>query len=518
MKRRTFIQSSSAMSLPFFVGSTPFVAVGKNKLFDLIGDDNDKVLVLVQLQGGNDGLSAIIPLDQYDNLAQVRSNLLVPRSSILEFEDTNGFGPSMGGMKEMWDGGKLNIVQGVAYPNQNRSHFRSLDIWNSASEPDEFLTTGWMGRYFDLNHNSYPDGYPSSDCPDPFALTVGSIVSETCQGEVSNFSLALTDPFNPGTVNLGEQGDVPDNCYGRELTYIRDVARQTNAYSDVITRAAEQGNNLSSKYADDNRLADRLKNVARLISGGLQTKIYVVQIGGFDLHANQVVDGNPGQGRQSELLGFLSDAICAFQDDCVKLGIDQRVVGMTYSEFGRRIKSNESLGSDHGTAAPMFIFGSCINPVVLGNNPEISAQVDSQEGVAMQFDFRSVYASILMDWFGINEDQVREVLFNDFQHLAIIAGCNSVSTHEPDDEPIQFELFPNPASDYVKLELEIKSPWVRIELYDIRGSLLQIISNKEIGKGKHSITIPTHDLAAGSYVIRISDALHQRTKKFVKLN
>jgi len=170
MKRRSFIQTSSAVSLPFVVGGTKYVAVGKNKLFDLIGDDNDRVLVMVQLQGGNDGLASIVPLDQFDNLMQVRSNVMIPQNNLLNITDTLSMHSSMGSMKELFDDGNLNIIQGVAYPDQNRSHFRSTDIWHSASEPDEYLTTGWMGRYFDINHSSFPEGYPNNDCPDPFAL------------------------------------------------------------------------------------------------------------------------------------------------------------------------------------------------------------------------------------------------------------------------------------------------------------------------------------------------------------
>ncbi len=517
MKRRSFIQSSSALSLPFLVGNMPFTAVGKNKLFNLIGEENDKVLVLVQLQGGNDGLTTLIPIDQYDQLAQVRSNVLVPESSILKISDTIGFHPSMQSMQEVWDAGQLNIIQSVAYPNQNRSHFRSTDIWHTASEPDEFLTTGWMGRYFDLNYNSYPEGYPNSDCPDPFALTIGTIVSETCQGTFSNFSLTLTDPYNPGTVNIGEQGEAPNNCFGRELTYVREIARQTNAYSEVISGAANSGNNLSNKYPQQNNLAEKLKIVARLISGGLQTKIYVVQIGGFDLHSEQVVNGDPTQGNQTQLLNQLSDAICAFQDDCTKLGIAERVVGMTYSEFGRRIRSNESFGTDHGTAAPVLVFGSCVNPEIVGDNPEIDNQVGVQEGVPMQYDFRSVYATIMMDWFEIPEEQVREVLFEDFQRLPIIAGCNSVSNENVEDSPLQLDLFPNPAHGFVKLQLELNSSNVRIDLFDARGSLIKNISNKSIGKGSHEITIATQHLPAGSYFVRVTDADNQVTRKFVKM-
>ena len=142
-------------------------------------------------------------------------------------------------------------------------------------------------------------------------------------------------------MNIGEPGDFQNNCYGREVDFVRDIARQTNAYSDTIKTAANAGNNISTKYGDDNALAQKLKIVARLISGGLKTKIYVVQLGGFDLHSNQVAEGDPRLGNQANLLATLSDGLCAFQEDLVQLGIDDRVVGMTYSEFGRRIRSNQ---------------------------------------------------------------------------------------------------------------------------------------------------------------------------------
>ena len=515
MKRRSFIQSSSAMSIPFVVGGTSYVAVGKNKLFDLIGDDNDKIIVLVQLLGGNDGLSAVIPIDQYDNLVQVRSNVLVPQSSIINATDELGFHPSMTGMAQMWNQDQLAILQGVAYPNQNRSHFRSTDIWNSASASDEFISTGWIGRYYDLNHDAYPEGYPNDDQSDPFALSIGTIISETCQGSLSNFSLALTDPFNPGSVNIGQEGDVPDNCYGRELTFIKDIAKQTNAYSDTILAAAESGNNLSNKYDDDNLLAQKLKNVARLISGGLETKIYVVQLGGFDLHSNQAEIGDTTTGRQAVLLKTLSDAICAFQDDCVKLGIDDRVMGMTFSEFGRRIRSNQSTGTDHGTAAPLFVFGSCVNSSILGDNAIINIDASINEGVPMQFDFRSVYASMLMDWFGVDELDIRNVLFDDFQHLPIVT-CELVSTDDPLQDIISLETYPNPFDNYFTIAFTSENKKYRISLYDAIGSELKIISYQNFTFGRHELRVPTHELVAGIYFIRVADQKNQKTIRLIK--
>lgn len=502
------------MSLPFVVGGVPFTAAGKNKLFDLIGDDNDRVLVLVQLQGGNDGLATLIPIDQYDNLMQVRPNVQVPRNSILDFTDNLGFHPAMTAMQEVWDNGKLGVIQGVAYPDQNRSHFRSTDIWHTASEPDEFLTTGWMGRYFDINHGEFPVGFPNADCPDPFALSVGSVISETCQGTVSNFSLAVSDPFNPGSVNLGTESAVPDNCYGRELTYIRDIARQTNAYADVIKAAAERGNNLSNKYTQDN-FSQKMRTVARLISGGLQTKIFVVQLGGFDLHSAQVENGTPTVGRQAELLQTLSEGICAFQEDCVQLGIDDRVMGMTYSEFGRRIRSNESDGTDHGTAAPILVFGSCVNPSIIGDNADISVQATVAEGVAMQFDFRSVYATMLMDWFGISEEQVRTVLFDDFQHLPLLT-CSAVATDDQESDRFDMSVAPNPFGAYFDLKFTGTGDNLRISLYDALGSELRIISNQKFTSDQHHIRIPTSELPGGIYFVRIAGRSQQKTIRVIK--
>lgn len=517
MKRRSFIKTLGAVSVPFTVGMNTFTAVARNPLFDLMDGDSDKVLVLIQLQGGNDGLSTLIPLDQYGALTQVRNNILMPEDSILPLTELNGLHPAMGAMKEVWDKGKLNVVQSVAYPNQNRSHFRSTDIWNSASEPDEFLTSGWMGRYFDLDHSAFPEGYPNEENPDPFALTIGSIISETCQGIYTNYSMTVVDPFEPGNVNVGEQGDVPNTCYGNELSYIREVARQTNAYSEVISSAAEAGNNLSEKYDAGESLARKLRTVARLISGGLKTKVYVVQLGGFDLHGSMVDSDVGDTGMQADLLAALSNAVCAFQDDCELLGIDERVVGMTYSEFGRRIRSNESYGSDHGTAAPLFVFGSCVEPGIVGANPEIDPDVESNAGVPMLHDFRSVYASILMDWFSISQEDVENVLFDQFQHLPIIRGCEAVGSGLG-REKIDFELYPNPAQNFVQLALNSleSSQHLHISLFDVLGSELKIISSQHFDSGQHKIKVNLHELVPGTYYIRVAGKHAVRTRKIVK--
>jgi uncharacterized protein (DUF1501 family) len=358
LNRRDFIKLSSlaSASLPIALSGFPLFANEKPNEYNF-AVENDNVLVLIQLQGGNDGLNTVFDLNQYDNLQNVRSNLIIPETELLTVDGTTRFHPSMTGIQSIWEQEKLAVIQNVGYPDQNRSHFRSTDIWNSASNSDEYVSTGWIGRFFSENHAEFPENYPTAENPHPFAITIGKTVSETCQGKNANFSMALVDPDNPGSALVSNTGAIPNNCYGDALSFVNDTISQTNAYADVIINASNLGSNLSEKYTDS-ELAEKLKHVAKLISGGIKTKVFVVQIGGFDTHDNQVIEGETKTGEHAELLQELSDAMFAFQDDLELLNIDEKVIGMTYSEFGRRIRSNAGLGTDHGTAAPLFVFGT----------------------------------------------------------------------------------------------------------------------------------------------------------------
>jgi uncharacterized protein (DUF1501 family) len=485
--------------------------------------ESDKVLVLVQLQGGNDGLNTLIDLNQYSALQAVRGNLLIPEQRVLDLEhDGFGFHPSMTGMKELWERGTLGMVQNVGYPNQNRSHFRSTDIWNSGSAADEYLKTGWMGRYFDLDFAGYPIGYPTPEHPHPFALTIGKTVSETCQGATANYSLALEDPFNPGTALVGAQGDIPADCYGEVLTFINGTVRQTNAYAEAIRRAAEAGNNLSTKYAEagDTALGTALKHVARLISGGLLTRLYIVQLGGFDTHDNQVVAGATETGKHAELLLELSDAIAAFQDDVELLGLSGRVLGLTYSEFGRRIRSNAGLGSDHGTAAPHFLFGSCAKKQILGDAPEIDTQVGIEDGVPMQYDFRNMFGTLLNQWLGASGGEVSSLLLSSYAPLPIIReGCISTSGVLPQHEASlgEFHLFPNPATGFVTVNFTGSGQQVTLRLFDALGSVLREVASRTYSPGRHSVKLPLNELPVGTYYLHIESMGQTRSRRFTKI-
>ncbi len=518
MKRRNFLQTTAATSLPILLNGMGLSTLPKSSIFSAINGESDRVLVLIQLNGGNDGLNTIIPLDQYDKLSQFRSNILIPESDLISLTTETAMHPAMTGLKSLYDDAKLGIIQSVGYPNQNRSHFRSSDIWTTASNADEFLSTGWMGRYFESKFPNYPEGYPNEDCADPFALTIGSLISETCQSTSSNYSLALTDPFSPTELNITEPGQIPtDTCYGYELNFVQQSILQTNAYADTVLSAANNGANLAN-YPEGNSLAEQLKIVSLLIAGGLQTSVYVVNLGGFDTHANQVVEGESTIGEHALLMQTLSDAIAAFQEDLKLLGLEERVVGMTFSEFGRRIRSNDSFGTDHGSAAPLMVFGSCVNPTILGTNPEIPDQVEIQDGVQMQFDFRSIYGSVLMDWFDVSEDDVKNLLYTEFQYLPILQVCNTTSTLDSNRfiEEIDAYNMPNPFRNTTQIVFTTKSEWAKVSVFDPIGQEIRVLANRQFSEGEHRITFEAHGLAAGNYYFRIVTKDRMKTKLMVK--
>lgn len=491
-------------------------ALARPSLFDEIDPDNDRVLVLIQLNGGNDGLNTIIPLDQYDTLANLRSNIIIPEGNVLAGTGTLGFHPEMTGFKEIFDQGKLNIVQSVGYPNQNRSHFRSMDIWQSGSPADISWTTGWVGRYFDLDHPGFPEEYPNEDFPHPFAITMGSVVSETCQGIASNFSMTLNDPFALSPLAESNETDVPETPYGEELTFLRTTIAQSNEYGATITEAADKGAN-QVNYPDTN-LAFQLKNIALLISGGLQTKVYIASLGGFDTHANQVVEGSTGIGDHATLLKTLSDAVLAFQQDLQAHGIEDRVIGLTFSEFGRQIRSNFSFGTDHGTAAPLFVFGSCANPQVLGANPEISPDTEVQEGVPMQYDFRDIYGSVLEDWFGIPTENIQQLLHQDYQRIPIISDCRlATSTESIVEDPIEISAFPNPFRENIQIQFKSTGGHVRLSIFNAIGSELAVLVDKTLSPGQHTISWNSRHFAPGNYYYRYQEGAQHTTKMIIKI-
>ncbi|HTY00900.1 MAG TPA: DUF1501 domain-containing protein, partial [Bacteroidota bacterium] len=348
MNRRDFLQHTlSAGTVSFMLGGFTVKAYGRTPLLDalLSAADVDRVLVLVQLIGGNDGLNMVIPLDQYPQLMAARSNIVVDQTKVLQLTAATGLHPAMTGFQGLYGAGQLTVIQGVSYPNPNFSHFRATDIWLTGADYNQILDTGWLGRYLEQEFPGYPGGYPSTTAPDPLGIQIGSAVTPALDGDSVSMGLAITNP-NSSYILPGGSDAPPATPAGHELTFVREVAQQAQAYGSSIKTAAGKATNLSTKYPakGTNPLADQLRIVAQLIAGGLRTRLYVVNLGGFDTHSAQVVGTDTSTGAHAKLLGQLSDGITAFMDDITLLGVASKVIGMTFSEFGRRIKSNASLG------------------------------------------------------------------------------------------------------------------------------------------------------------------------------
>jgi hypothetical protein len=316
---------------------------------------------------------------------------------------------------------------------------------------------------------------------------------------------------------VNNQSDPAPNSYaGKELTFIRETYRQTQRYGDVIKTANAKVTS-QMPYPTGNTLADQLKIVARLIKGGLKTKIYLVSYGGFDTHANQVNTGDTSGGNHARLLGNVSNAIKAFQDDLRFLSIDKRVVGMTYSEFGRRIKSNASNGTDHGAAAPLFVFGEMVQSGVSGNNPDIPLNATVSDNVPYQYDFRSVYASILSNWLCVDAGMLNSVMLKQFQNLPLTkTGTCSVLT--PVGEPDQLVVpFPNPFYNTLKIQFKTAGGHTLIQVLDGSGRLVKILIDQVMDPGTFETQYSGQHLPAGVYYIRLQNEIVQQVKTVIKV-
>lgn len=514
MKRRAFFKSAAAASvLPMSLNGMSLRTFGENSLLGVLGkrgNMSDRVLVLIQLNGGNDGLNMVIPIDQYSNLSKARSNVIIEESKVLGLNGTSktGLHPKMTGLQQMFNNGLVSTIQGIGYPQPNFSHFRATDIWMSASDSDKMVATGWMGRYLDKRYPNFPTGYPNSTMPDPVAVQIGPLVSLNFMGPSVSMGMAITDPtsfYNLVDGNTGSSGSTPKDL---ELAFIRDLTQQTNQYASVVKGAAAKGKNLSTKYGTGNSLADQLKIVARLINGGLKTPVYMVSLGGFDTHSNQVDSTDSTSGTHATLMQKLSDAIAAFQDDIKLMGVSDRVVGLTFSEFGRRIQSNASGGTDHGAAAPMFVFGEAVQPGIIGNNPTIPGTTTVNDNVPMQFDFRQVYASVLQDWFELPAADIKTLLNGaDFNTLPIFKN-NPVGIDDLADLMTQIEIsnvWPNPTTGRFSLSFNSDGGGkLGVAVYNPLGERVIFHEPKEYGVGSFEIELDLSGMRKGNYIVQLT--------------
>ncbi len=407
--RRRFLRTSVlggalAWTLPGFVHKTfaalDEAAAGSATQF-ATGKDSP-ILVILQLAGGNDGLNTVIPFTD-DAYHRARPNLAIPESKVLRVSDSLGLNPAMPGLAGLIAEGRGSIVQGVGYPNPNRSHFRSTEIWQRASvDPREHH--GWVGRYF--------DACCSGEDP-TVGIAIGRSTPEAFVGpQPLGVTLENPDRFrianDPGDLasQLAEAGDAAARLDGSEneggsIEMLDGGAAATGSTFDFIDRvaldtriASDQIAEITRKHkgGDDyprTRLAQQLRLIGQLIAGGMTTRVYYAGMGGFDTHAGQF-------NRHAQLLGNVDEAISAFVKDLRAQGNFNRVLLMTFSEFGRRVAENNSGGTDHGAAAPLFMVGGGLKSGVFGTTPSLTDLTNGD--LKYGTDFRSVYASVLEDW------------------------------------------------------------------------------------------------------------------------
>jgi len=423
MKRRDFLHNLSHLGAASLFASD--LAFGSNLYNSNSYLSNTlssgKVLVLVKLNGGNDGLNTVIPLNQMSNLNNARPHVILPDNKIINLGEKDlGLHPELSGFKSLFDEKRLKIIQNVGYETPDFSHFRSMDIWESASDYNKFVTSGWIARYLENKHPEFPETYPNSSFPDPLSIEL-RYPSILLTGNKSFTSYIARDPEDFEEIisdfNINYE---KTNIRETKLDYIQQVGRQTNLYGTRVKQAYEAG--VCNFEFSPSNLGFQFEKVTKLISGGLNTRIYLVELGGFDTHDAQVDQSDHTKGEHSILMKTLNDAVLTFMQNMDDIGRSDDLLVMTYSEFGRTIVSNGSLGTDHGTAAPLFVFGNKVDSTILGNNPDIPSNAEWQDNLATEFDFRQVYSSIMNQWLTVNPTTEEDVLFKKFDQLPIIQG------------------------------------------------------------------------------------------------
>ncbi len=407
---------ASGFLAPSFITRTALALDGQPGFTDggpvmLDPTKNNRILVVLQLSGGNDGINTLVPFGD-PAYATLRPTLGLPTNEVLKLTDQVGLHPNLKHFKGLYDQGRLAVIQGVGYPNPNRSHFRSMDIWHSA-RPESFERSGWLGRYVS-----------ACQCAQDNALPAISV------GDQLNTMFWTDTTLVPAVASIGAFSFLTDTKYKNDRTFqlqtlqnIYNQAGSWSQYESLIRRGtlnALAGSDelqkvaatyqTAVKYPANNGLANQLKTVAQVIAGNLGTRLFSVSQGGFDTHANE-------KATHDRLMTQMDDAVDAFLQDLANMNKQDDVVIMTFSEFGRRARQNGSAGTDHGTAEPMFIIGNKVHGGVYGGYPSLS-DLDNNGDLKFNADFRSVYAGVLQDQVGVSPGPV---LGGSFDPLKVIA-------------------------------------------------------------------------------------------------
>ena len=545
MKRRDFLKLSATTSA---MGLLPLELSAMLKSVNIDSCDNsNRKLVLINLAGGNDGLNTIIPINDYDTYANLRPSIKISDSgtnSYLMLDNTLpdsqliGLHPALTGFKSLYDKGWMRVLQSVGYPAQNKSHFASTDIYSTGNDGNSWSNgneSGWIGRFMETYYaNELNNLYP-------LGVQIGSnktslgFHGEAEHGLAINISGQDPSGFYSELSGLGgtPPSVIPNSDYGLELQYIIDTDRLSNQYSQAISNAFNSGNNTSSYPNTD--LSNQLKTVARLISGGLETKIYIVRIGGFDTHNNQNEGANTIQGKHNDLLTEVSEAIEIFFNDLDSQSLSDDVVGLTFSEFGRKAKENGNFGTDHGEIAPMFVFGKPINGGVSGNNVDLSEATSDNnfQLETVQFDYRQTFGTLLQNFLGSNDTVIDTAFFNYTNNqsftnskinelikdsFSVEADCYSqtlaLDEFNPQTPYKEWFVYPNPVRNLLQVHSTKELAIIQYRVLNNRSQII-LQGTHHLKNGKLEVNIER--LKSGVYFIQIISDGKKETHKILKL-
>ena len=560
MQRRNFLKKL-AISIPFTISGIPLKLMADNPLSRLAAQSsNDRVLIILQLHGGNDGLNSLIPVEAYDLYYSKRANIAIPEKKYIPLDATLpaaaqvGLHPAMQPMKALYDQGRVAFVQGVSYKNNNGSHFRGRDIWFMGGGADDYFGSGWVGRYLqqEFAPETYPDDFPNPDMLDPLAIEMGSDVSLIFHqdGNIpASISLDNPERFFDLVDNLEGFDDVEidrrgipppalnPSPYWQELNWILQLEDKSEDYAERLYEVYQQGRESTVTYPETyplnapagskrNPLTPQLKLIARLLDGGCKTKVFMVKIGGFDTHAEQVESYDPTMGVHAALMYHISGAMKAFQEDLRVKGLEDRVLTVSTSEFGRRIYSNGSFGTDHGTGGPIFIFGKGVKPGVVGAVPDMT-----EGNIQMQYDYRQVFANLLKDWMLVDETKINnDIFFKNFINGAREDGtgfyeplplANQVITGVDDFVSTRFILencYPNPAKEKTTIHFRTNTTGlVTVDLFDNMGKRSRVLIDDTFDPGEHRVEVDLKNLPAGNYIYQMKTGFYKESKKIIIL-
>ncbi|GAA0715827.1 hypothetical protein GCM10009430_10760 [Aquimarina litoralis] len=514
--RRSFLQALGIVGGGTVAFANTALSVSKpSPLSAALNDaETDRVLVIVRLKGGNDGLNTIIPLNQYDTYANARPNIRIRENQLFNLNDEYGMPNYANKFEQLWGNGQMKIVHGVGYEQSALSHFTGSDIWATSDVTDQ-ETSGWMARYFE---NIYPD-YLLNPPEKPAAIQIGSSGNLIFNGSQNNFAFSVADPKKLFEIaqngSLYDLNNLPDCTHGEKVGYLKGVANTTFTYAGVINEAYERTSDFGNY--PDNRLSQQLSVVSRLIKGNLGTKVYFVTLGGFDTHNDQL-------NRQEELITQLSETMDYFYKDLADAGWDDKVLSMTISEFGRRVKENGSRGTDHGTAAPMMLFGTGLEGNgFIGDHPDLS-NLNQNGNLYNTNDFRQVYASIMKEWLCVDSNLVNEVLLGQqYSNLDLGFSCNSLGTDGTDgDEIPTFDNFNHTVTytgnqSYIHIT-NAEAGHTNVDLYSSSGQKIANLKNEILLEGEHVINVKQAvktTLSEGFYAYRITKGKKSYSKPVI---